>query len=75
MSRRRLTHTVYETKGVSPYDTMVPFHCVTVTARARVYSVLGVRAYGLRGENRDYVPANQRRGVGVVHNQCRRPDI
>ena len=22
-----------------------------------------------------YVPANQRRGEGVVHNQCRRPGI
>ena len=29
----------------------------------------------LRGENRDYVPANQRRGEGVVHNQCSRPGI
>ena len=37
--------------------------------------VLGVRAYGPRGENRYYVPANQRRGKGVVHNQCSRPDI
>ena len=24
--------------------------------------VLGVRAYGLRGENRGYVPGNQKRG-------------
>ena len=35
--------------------------------------VLGVRDYGLRGENRGHVPANQRRGGGVVHNQCSRP--
>ena len=38
-------------------------------------SALGVRAYGLRGENRDYVPANQRRGEGVLHNECSRPGI
>ena len=37
--------------------------------------VLGVRAYGPRGENRDYVPANQGRGEGVVHNRCSRPGI
>ena len=35
--------------------------------------VLVVRAYGLRGKNRDNVPANQRRGKGVLHNQCSRP--
>ena len=37
--------------------------------------VLGVRAYGLQRENRDYVPANLRRGEGVLHNQCSRPSI
>ena len=37
--------------------------------------VLVVRAYGLRGENRDYVPANQRWEEGVVHNRCSRPGI
>ena len=30
--------------------------------------VLIVQAYGLRRENRDHMPANQRRGEGVVHN-------
>ena len=34
-----------------------------------------VRAYGIRGENRDNVPGNQRRGEGVLHNQCSRPGI
>ena len=37
--------------------------------------VLVVRAYGIRGKNRDNVPGNQRRGEGVVHNQCSRPGI
>ena len=37
--------------------------------------VLVVRAYGLRGENGDYVPVNQRRGEGVLHNQCNRPGV
>ena len=37
--------------------------------------VLVVRTYGLRGKNRNYVPGNQRRGEGVLHNQCSRPGI
>ena len=37
--------------------------------------VLVVRAYGLQGENKDYVSANQRRGEGVLDNQCSRPGI
>ena len=37
--------------------------------------VLDVRAYDLRVENRDYVPANQRRGEGVVRDLCSQPGI
>ena len=35
--------------------------------------VLVVRAYGLRGDNREYVPGNQRRWEGVLHNQSMQP--
>ena len=37
--------------------------------------VFGVWTHGLRVENRDHVPANQRWGEGVVHHQCSRPGI
>ena len=112
------THTVYETKGVSPYigwllrsvglgcwaqsNTSVFFvhgflgrvvilprtryniqcgHRIAIIRRTGEDNdgdrdcVLGVRAYGLRGKNGYYVPANQRRGEGVVQNQRSRPGI
>ena len=37
--------------------------------------VLIVRAYSIRGNNRDDVRVNQRRGEGVLHHQCSRPGI
>ena len=37
--------------------------------------VLGVRAYGLRGENRDRVPTEQSSVDCVIHLQCSRPGI
>ena len=37
--------------------------------------VSGVRVNSLEGENRDIVPANKRRGKGVVHSQCSWPGI
>ena len=37
--------------------------------------VLVVRVYGIRGKNRCNLPANQRRGEGVLHNQCSRPGL
>ena len=36
---------------------------------------LVVRAHSIRGKNRDNVPGNQKRGKGVLHDQCSRPSI